>query len=134
GCRIRGIPYVFEPLGMFTPRVRKLRLKRVLDPTLYRGVATAAAAVVVASERERDAVVAAGIAASSVRVRGNGFPSPPPSTATDGTARARLGVAAGAPLVLYVGRVAAWPGSSRRARRWSCRRRAGRSSMRSDAC
>ncbi|TML66813.1 MAG: glycosyltransferase [Actinobacteria bacterium] len=109
-CRIRGIPYVFEPLGMFTPRVRKLRLKRVLDPTLYRGVATAAAAVVVASERERDAVVAAGIAASRVRVRGNGFPSPPPSTAADGTARGRLGVPAGAPLVLYVGRVAAGKG------------------------
>jgi glycosyltransferase involved in cell wall biosynthesis len=109
-CRIRGIPYVFEPLGMFTPRVRKLRLKRMLDPTLYRGVATGAAAVVVASERERNAVVAAGISASRVHVRGNGFPSPPPSTAGDGATRGGLGVPAGAPLVLYVGRVAAGKG------------------------
>ena len=59
-CRLRGIPYVFEPLGMFQPRLRKVVLKRALDATLYRGVARGAAAVVVASERERDDVVACG--------------------------------------------------------------------------
>src|SRR5438552_5198467 len=32
-CRVRGIPYVFEPLGMFRPRLRKVRVKRVLDAT-----------------------------------------------------------------------------------------------------
>ncbi len=60
-CRIARIPYVFEPLGMFEPRLRKIFLKRALDATLYRGVARGAAAVVVASQREADAVVAAGI-------------------------------------------------------------------------
>src|SRR5438874_5493516 len=60
-CRVAGIPYVFEPLGMFQPRLRKVLLKRALDATLYRGVARAAAAVVVASDRERDSVVAGGI-------------------------------------------------------------------------
>jgi glycosyltransferase involved in cell wall biosynthesis len=45
-CRLRGIPYVFEPLGMFEPRVRKLRLKHVLDATLYRGVAGGAKLIV----------------------------------------------------------------------------------------
>jgi glycosyltransferase involved in cell wall biosynthesis len=108
-CRLRRIPYVFEPLGMFTPRVRKLRLKRVLDPTLYAGIASGAAAVVTASEREREDVVAAGIPAAHVRVRGNGFPAAPPA-ADDGDARARIGVPADAPLVLYVGRIAAGKG------------------------
>src|SRR5438477_403459 len=55
-CRARRVPYVFEPLGMFAPRVRKLRLKRLLDATLYRGVAAGASAVVAVSDRERDDV------------------------------------------------------------------------------
>ena len=38
-ARARRIPYVFEPLGMFEPRLRKVTLKRGLDATLYRGVA-----------------------------------------------------------------------------------------------
>ena len=32
-CRARRIPYVFEPLGMFRPRLRKVRLKRAFDAT-----------------------------------------------------------------------------------------------------
>ena len=55
-CRVACVPYVFEPLGMFEPRLRKVALKRALDATLYRGVARGAAAVVVASEREAGAV------------------------------------------------------------------------------
>src|SRR5438046_6630478 len=62
-CRLARVPYVFEPLGMFAPRVRKLRLKRVLDSTLCSGVAAGAAAIVVVSNRERDDVVAGRIAA-----------------------------------------------------------------------
>src|SRR5438093_11631450 len=62
-CRVRRVPYVFEPLGMFEPRLRKVFLKRALDATLYRGVARGAAAVIVASQREADTVVATGIPA-----------------------------------------------------------------------
>ena len=107
-CRVRRIPYVFEPLGMFAPRVRKLRLKRLLDATLYRGVASGAAAVVTVSDREREDVIARGVPPEKVRVRGNGFPDPP--AAEGGDARLRIGVPAGAPLVLYVGRIAAGKG------------------------
>ena len=107
-CRARRIPYVFEPLGMFTPRLRKLRMKRVLDRTLYRGVASGAAAVAAVSDRERDDVIAGGVPAERVHVRGNGFPEPPPAAGDD--ARARIGVPADAPFVLYVGRIAAGKG------------------------
>ncbi len=108
-CRVRRIPYVFEPLGMFQPRLRKVLLKRALDATLYRGVARGAAAVVVASERERDDVIACGVAPGRARVRGNGFPEPE-RAAVDGDLRERLGIPAGAPIVLYVGRIAAGKG------------------------
>ncbi len=73
-----------------------------------RGVARGAAAVVVASERERDDVVACGIAPGKVHVRGNGFPEPFDNP--DGDLRERLGIPADAPLVLYVGRIAAGKG------------------------
>jgi glycosyltransferase involved in cell wall biosynthesis len=110
-CRIAHVPYVFEPLGMFEPRLRKVLLKRVLDATLYRGVARGAAAVVVASDRERDAVIACGVAATKVHVRGNGFPDPSEMAVDgDGDLRRRLGIPSEAPIILYVGRIASGKG------------------------
>jgi glycosyltransferase involved in cell wall biosynthesis len=110
--RLARVPYVFEPLGMFQPRLRKVLMKRTLDGTLYRGVARGAAAVVVASERERGDVVACGVPADKVRMRGNGFPEPQTErlgSDPDGVRR-QLGIPAEAPLVLYVGRIASGKG------------------------
>ena len=111
-CAVRKVPYVFEPLGMFQPRLRKVLLKRALDATLYRGVARGAAAVVVASERERDDVLACGVPAEKVHVRGNGFPEPEIERlgSDPGGVRPQLGIPAEAPLVLYVGRIASGKG------------------------
>jgi glycosyltransferase involved in cell wall biosynthesis len=110
-CRLARVPYVFEPLGMFQPRLRKVALKRLLDATLYRGVARGAAAVVVASERERGDVVACGVSPEKVVVRGNGFPDPGTCPGTvPGHVRDELGIPGDAPLILYVGRVAAGKG------------------------
>src|SRR2546427_4206905 len=71
-CRIAHVPYVFEPLGMFEPRLRKVLLKRVLDATLYRGVARGAAAGGVASDRERDAEIARAVPAAQRQLPGTG--------------------------------------------------------------
>jgi glycosyltransferase involved in cell wall biosynthesis len=114
-CRLKRLPYVFEPLGMFEPRLRKVALKRTLDTTLYRGVARGASVVVVASERERDDVVACGVAPEKVRVRGNGFPEPKTERLGSDPGgvrplRAELGIPKDAPLILYVGRRAAGKG------------------------
>ena len=108
-CRIARVPYVFEPLGMFQPRLRKVLLKRALDATLYRGVAHGAAAVVVASEREGNDVIACGVDPAKVHVRGNGFPEPHTAT-SNGALRAQLSIPESAPLILYVGRIAAGKG------------------------
>ena len=106
-CRLRRIPYVFEPVGMFRPRLRKVALKRAFDATLARGVAGGAALVVVSSGRERDDVAAGGAAPERVRERGNAFPVPPAPAADDPLAGV---VPEGAPVVLYVGRIAAEKG------------------------
>ena len=109
-ARVRRIPYVFEPLGMFEPRLRKVTLKRALDATLYRGVAGGAAAVVVSSEREAGDVRAGGVPADRVRVRGNGFPNPDSMPPARGVLRVEHAIPDGAPIVLYVGRVASGKG------------------------
>lgn len=106
-CRLRRIPYIFEPVGMFRPRLRKVLLKRVLDATLTRGVARGARLVIVSSPRERDDVVACGVDPSRVRLRPNGFPEPPPPGAADPLEGI---VPSGAPVALYVGRIAAEKG------------------------
>jgi glycosyltransferase involved in cell wall biosynthesis len=106
-CRRKRIPYVFEPVGMFRPRLRKVGLKRVFDATVTRGVASGAALVVVSSPRERDDIAAGGVDPSRIRIRGNAFPEPPAATDTDPLAGI---VPAGARVALYVGRIAAEKG------------------------
>ncbi len=109
-CRAKSIPYVFEPLGMFRARLRKIGLKRALDSSLYRGLASGAAAVVTASQLEADDLAAAGIPPARIVVRGNGFPDPGTMPPAGGGLRSGLGIPAEAPIVLYVGRIAAGKG------------------------
>jgi glycosyltransferase involved in cell wall biosynthesis len=104
-CRLRRVPYVFEPLGMFRPRVRKVRAKRAFDSTIARHVPAGAAAVVATSEHERREIVACGVRDEQVVVRGNGFPRSEEMPSGDGRLRERLGLTS-EPLVLYVGRIA----------------------------
>jgi glycosyltransferase involved in cell wall biosynthesis len=106
-CRARRVPYVFEPVGMFRPRLRKVRLKRAFDATLARGVGSGARLVIVSSPREAEDVVACGVPRARVRQRGNAFPEPPPPDGRDPLAGI---VPNGAPVVLYVGRIAAEKG------------------------
>ncbi|HEX5582105.1 glycosyltransferase [Gaiella sp.] len=106
-ARVRRVPYVFEPVGMFRPRLRKVRLKRIFDATVARGVASGARVVIVSSPRERDDAVAGGVHPGRARERGNPFPDPPPAGADDPLAGV---VPGGAPVVLYVGRIAAEKG------------------------
>jgi len=103
-CVLRRIPYVFEPLGMFEPRVRKVRLKRLFDRTVARHVAARAAAVTVVSEHEARHVEAGGVPRTRIHVRGNPFPKPA-AVSPNGSLRRLLGVD-DAPIVLYVGRIA----------------------------
>ena len=107
-CRLRRVPYVFEPLGMFRPKLRKVRFKRAFDATVARGVASGAAAIVATSSFERSEIVAAGGDPDKIVVRGNGFPAPEDFPPPTGRLRRDLGI--DGPIVLYVGRIAAGKG------------------------
>lgn len=104
-CRRNGVPYVFEALGMFTPKLRKVLVKRGLDRSLYRNVARGAALAIAVSEIERRELEAV-VPADQIAVRPNAFPAPYDPPARPGPLRTRLGLDASAPLVLSVGRVA----------------------------
>jgi glycosyltransferase involved in cell wall biosynthesis len=106
-CRLRRIPYVLEPQGMFQPRLRKVRLKRALDP-LLRPLARGAALLVATSELERRDLLAGGLAGERIAIRPNPFP--PVRPGRTGLLRRRLGLADDEALVLYVGRLGAGKG------------------------
>jgi glycosyltransferase involved in cell wall biosynthesis len=105
-CLARRVPYVLEPIGMFRPRLRKMLLKRVLDPLLA-PLVRRAALVVATSELERRDLTAAGLDDARIAVRPNPFP--PVREGRSGALRARLGLD-GEPLVLYTGRLGAGKG------------------------
>ncbi|MFL5935876.1 MAG: glycosyltransferase [Gaiellaceae bacterium] len=104
-CRARGIPYVYEFLGLVTPRDRKVYLKRALDATVCRGVVPGAAGVVAASDVQRREYIAADVADDNIVVRPHGFPELRDGAPT-GRLRELLGVPDGTPVVLSVGRIA----------------------------
>src|SRR5262249_49876601 len=104
-ARRRGVPYVFEGLGMVKPKLRKVVLKRALDATVYRSILRGAALLIAASEREREEYLGAGVRPELVEIRPNGFPVVP-RLAPTGTLRRRVGIDNSTPLVLSVGRVA----------------------------
>jgi len=107
-CRVRRIPYVFEALGMFRPKLRKVGLKRALDTSIFRHVPGGATRLIACSRLERDEYVDGGIAAGRVIVRPNGFPAA--RAARPGMLRSLLAIPTGAPLVLSVGRIASGKG------------------------
>jgi glycosyltransferase involved in cell wall biosynthesis len=106
-ARMRGIPYLLEPMGMFRPRVRKVRLKRALDPLWPLPVARRAARLVADSLIERDDLVEAGAAAKRLVVRPSPFPPFRPERTR--VLRDRIGLG-DEPLVLNVGRIATGKG------------------------
>jgi glycosyltransferase involved in cell wall biosynthesis len=104
-ARREGVPFVFEPVGMFPRSGRSRGIKVLFDRTFGR-VMRDAGLVIATSELEADELAAAGIPATRIRIRPNGVMLPPrPDVLDRSSARARLGVPAYVPLVLSLGRV-----------------------------
>lgn len=103
-CRRMARPYVVEPMGMFRPIVRSLRLKRLYHDMLGGSLLQGASRVIATSEQERQEFLEGGIADSEIEVRRNGIEIPaqfPPA----GSFRAQWHIANDAKLVLFLGRL-----------------------------
>ncbi|MGA8142422.1 MAG: glycosyltransferase [Candidatus Acidiferrales bacterium] len=103
-CRQQVTPYVVEPMGMYRPIVRSLRLKRLYHNLLGRRFVEGARYLVATSEQEKQELVEGGIDPARVAIRRNGAELPlniPPR----GEFRRERGISADAKLILFLGRL-----------------------------
>ena len=103
-CVKRKIPYVLEPIGMFVPIVRNLRLKRIYHSLYGRQMFENASAVIATSEQEVGELASGGVAREKIVLRRNGVEAPA-SWPKRGTFRQRMGIAKEAKVILFLGRL-----------------------------
>ncbi|MGH9676614.1 MAG: glycosyltransferase, partial [Candidatus Acidiferrum sp.] len=103
-CRERNLPYVVEPIGMFVPIVRSLRLKRMYHSLHGRRLFAGARAVIATSEQEAAELVEGGVAREKIVLRRNGVEWPAEWPQRESFRKAR-GIAPEARVVLFLGRL-----------------------------
>jgi glycosyltransferase involved in cell wall biosynthesis len=103
-CVKRNIPYVLEPIGMFVPIVRNLRMKRVYHAMYGRQLFERASAIVATSEQEVKELASGGVGRGKIVLRRNGVEAPAwwPER---GAFRKGLGIPKDAKLILFLGRL-----------------------------
>ena len=106
GCRKLAIPYVVEPIGMFVPIVRNLRLKRIYHRLWGSAMLRGASAIVATSEQEIDELATGGIPRAKIVMRRNGVEIPA-SWPERGAFRKMLEIPNDTKLVLFLGRLSA---------------------------
>ena len=103
-CRRLGIPYLVEPMGMFRPIVRSIRLKRFYHFLFGRKLLRGARVLVATSAQEQEELIAGGLPKEKIVIRRNGV-SIPESLPAPGTFRRKWGIASAAQVVLFLGRI-----------------------------
>ncbi len=103
-CVGRGIPYVVEPMGMFQPIVRNLRLKRLYHALLGKPMLRGAGRLIATSEQERRELIDGSLPEAKIVVRRNGIELPDRLPAT-GTFRRQWNIPPETKLVLFLGRI-----------------------------
>ena len=103
-CRRQSVPYVIEPMGMYPPIVRSLRLKRMYLELLGERFIRGGRYLVATSEQEKQDLAGGGIDAARVEVRRNGIelPSREPEP---GKFRRERGISSDAKVILFLGRL-----------------------------
>ncbi|MFA0732838.1 MAG: hypothetical protein BKPUNTRY_002401 [Candidatus Fervidibacter sp.] len=103
-CRRFGIPYVVEPMGMFRPIVRNVRLKHLYLALWGRRLVLNADAVIATSEQERQELIEDGVPEEKVVLRRNGIEIPD-RLPDYGAFRKRWHIPSDAKVVLFLGRL-----------------------------
>jgi len=105
-CRVRNIPYVLEPIGMFVPIVRNFLLKSIYHFVWGRRLFEGASAVIATSDQEAKELVSGGVPAGKIILRRNGVEMPV-SWPEPGAFRRTHGISQNAKLILFLGRLSA---------------------------
>jgi glycosyltransferase involved in cell wall biosynthesis len=103
-CRRLGIPYVVEPIGMFLPIVRNLRLKRMYHGVWGRKMLRGGRFLIATSDQELEELATAGLPREQIVLRRNGVDEAPVA-GPQGAFRLRHGIPLDAKLVLFLGRL-----------------------------
>jgi glycosyltransferase involved in cell wall biosynthesis len=103
-CRRQAVPYVIEPMGMYPPIVRNLRLKRMYMDLLGERFIRGGRYLVATSDQEKRELIGGGIDAARVEVRRNGIELPPREPEVGKFRRAR-GISSDAKVILFLGRL-----------------------------
>jgi len=103
-CRTLGLPYVVEPMGMFRPIMRNIRMKRLYHAILGMPMLQGAQRIIATAEQERQELIDGGIPAAKITVRRNGIETPRELPAR-GQFRNQWGISLNAKLVLFLGRL-----------------------------
>jgi glycosyltransferase involved in cell wall biosynthesis len=105
-CRLRGVPYVIEPMGMYRPIDRSFRLKRMWHRSLGTSYWRNASQIVATSEMEHQELLEDGVPASKLVVRYNGIDDDATAGSLPrGTFRAKWRIAPDEPLIFFLGRL-----------------------------
>ena len=105
-CRSQGIPYVIEPMGMYRPIDRSLRLKRLWHGSIGKAFLRDAARMIATSELEYDELYRGGVPSEKLVIRYNGIDmSSCTSLPRRGGFRAKWGIAPDEPLILFLSRL-----------------------------
>jgi glycosyltransferase involved in cell wall biosynthesis len=105
-CRVRNLPYVLEPIGMFVPIVRNVRLKGLYHLVWGRRMLEGASAVIATSNQEAEELIAGGVPGAKIALRRNGV-EVPQSRPEPGAFRKAHGIPGDSKLVLFLGRLSA---------------------------
>jgi len=105
-CRVRKIPYVLEPIGMFVPIVRNFLFNAHYHFAWGRRMFEGASAVVATSDQEVQELVAGGVPSGKIVLRRNGV-EVPSSWPEPGAFRRSHGISRDVKLILFLGRLSA---------------------------
>ena len=103
-CAGKRIPYVLEPMGMFVPIVRNLRLKKIYHSWFGQRLLAGAGAIIATSEQEADELASGGVDRKKIELRRNGV-GVPSMWPERGLFRKALGIAEDTSIVLFLGRL-----------------------------
>jgi glycosyltransferase involved in cell wall biosynthesis len=105
-CRRQGVPYVIEPMGMYRPIDRNLRLKALWHRSIGKSFLQDAAMIVATSEMEQLELLESGVPSAKVVIRYNGIdPVSYTSLPPRGGFRVKHGISPEEPLILFLSRL-----------------------------
>ena len=105
-ARIHNIPYVLEPVGMFTPIVRSILKKKIYHRLLGRQLVSGAEFIIATSLQEKKELVNSGVESQHIEVRRNGIDLSEFSDLPEyGQMRSRFGIHPKDRMLLYLSRL-----------------------------